>query len=148
MGFFDKIKQGLAKTKKAMAALSGLMGENGGKYTAEAEKLGLAAGTKGATGADYVPLADDGVGKEGDNIAPILEADKKAEDEANNAAGENNDSADGNNNTDGNTSKKGLSGGIIALLVVAGLAIVAGAVYLFVIKPKRIARFSKDTTEE
>jgi len=60
-------------------------------------------------------------------------------------------SGDAGEENPADSGKKGMSGGIIALIVILSLAALAGggvAVYIFIVKPRLFARSQKETTEE
>ena len=138
------------------------------RWTAVSESLGLATGEKPAGGNDDVqqetpPVTDDD--EEEDNIFDIVGGDGE---DLNNGSGdpiisggdnenvENPGDAEnpGDSNTPGDpenpdvdapvdTGKKGIDGGMIALIVVLSLAVLAGggvAVYVFIVKPKLAAK--------
>ena len=105
--------------------------------------------------------ADEGAGNVGDNINDLF----KTEDEnLNNGGGdpivpggdtgENDIPEDTGANTPEepvDTDKKGMSGGVIALIVILGLAVLAGGgycAYIFVVKPKLAAKTTQETTDE
>ena len=110
---------------------------------------------------EEAPSAD--APKEGDNISAL---DKKEDEELNNGGGDpivpggNTEESDIPEETgDANTpteapvdiNKKGMSGGVIALIVILSLAVLAGGgycAYIFVIKPKQAAKTTQGSTDE
>ncbi len=138
------------------------------RWTAVSESLGLATGPKpagGDTGSGDTGNGNtgdggntdtpnngptEGTGEEGGNIYDIIEGTPEITPDPTEATG----SGDGNDTPDPDR-KKGLSGGIIALIVVLSVAALGGAgvaVYIFVVKPKLAAKSAesepKETSEE
>ena len=140
-------------------------------WTAEAaERIGLAVGQKLAYSGNDTETPDDSTeNEEGDNIFDIVGGDGDLDNGSGDPiiSGGDSDGAENPGDADapGETGepgapgeddptepvKKGMSGGVIALIVVLSLAILAGggvAVYIFIIKPKLAAKPAEETAEK